>query len=93
MIPNVLAIIVFAMCAFSMVRLLLGERRRRAVDAFFIRLWLRSKMLFGRKPPKPLKQQNPAHLADEAIRRAKDGGSWEGNVYKPKSFKGPRKPH
>jgi 20S proteasome alpha/beta subunit len=37
-------------------------------------------------------RKDAARLADEAIRRAKDG-DWEGNVYKPKSFRRPRKPH
>jgi hypothetical protein len=28
-------------------------------------------------------------VAEEAIRRARDRGSWDGNVYKPKSFRKP----
>jgi hypothetical protein len=28
-------------------------------------------------------------VAEEAIRRARENGTWEGNVYKPKSFKRP----
>jgi hypothetical protein len=31
--------------------------------------------------------------AQAAIERARQAGSWEGNVYRPKSFRGPRKPH
>ena len=28
-------------------------------------------------------------VADEAIKRARDRGEWDGNVYKPKSFRKP----
>jgi hypothetical protein len=53
----------------------------------------------------PLARRNAARAAAEAIRRArtrsagdgKDAPRWEGeregNLYKPKSFKRPRKPH
>ncbi len=36
-----------------------------------------------------------AQATEEVIRRArtKASGEWEGNVYKPDSFKRPRKPH
>ena len=90
MIQNLLAAVIFIVCVISMIRLLVGARRRGRMDAFFIRSWLRIKLLFSRRRPQ---KKNPADLAEEAIRRAKDGGTWDGNVYKPKSFKGPRKPH
>jgi hypothetical protein len=31
--------------------------------------------------------------AQAAIRKARDGGAWEGNVYRPKSMSKPRKLH
>lgn len=55
----------------------------------------------------PKARQDAARTAEEVIRRAREGqrppgkgngaakpdGEWDGNVYRPKSFKPPRKPH
>jgi hypothetical protein len=84
---KIFAIAVLAICVVMMARLLLGVRLRMKVDAMALRAWhgLRggSRSLFNRRrsPPK-----SAAQVAEEAIRRAREGGTWEGNVYKPKSF-------
>jgi len=80
------AIVVFA-CLVMLLRLVLGERRRHLFDRGIAR-WTRSarariELLFtwnaGRRRAR--------RAADEAIRRAREGGGeWDGNVYRPKSF-------
>lgn len=51
---------------------------------------------------RPMSKKEAARLAQDAIERARRkqrrdagqaDGQWDGNVYRPKSFKGPRKPH
>jgi hypothetical protein len=78
--------IVVAACAVALLRLVLGERRRHRFDRAVAR-WSRSARvrlegLFtfnaGRRRAR--------RAAEEAIRRAREGGEWDGNVYRPKSF-------
>ena len=87
--------IVVAACLVLLLRLLLGERRRHRFDRGLAR-WSRSlgariEGLFtwnaGRRRAR--------RAAEEAIRRAREGGEWDGNVYRPKSFgkKSDRKIH
>ena len=78
-----------AVCIVFMLRLVVGERLRWRFDEAMGRLWARvrragSSVSRSRKP-----SRTAAEEAEDAIRRARDGGSWEGNVYKPKSFKRP----
>lgn len=99
MVQDILAACVVAVCAFLLVRLGIGERRRSRLDRWLTRRWgsLRqagaslSQRWQGRRRRRALEQE-AAESAAEAIRRA-HGGSWDGNVYRPKSFKKPRKPH
>lgn len=87
MIEKSFAIAVLAICVVMMARLLLGVRLRMQVDAFARRTWqgLRggARSLFHRRRSSP---KSAAQVAEEAIQRAREGGTWEGNVYKPKSF-------
>lgn len=89
MIEKSFAIAVLAICVVMMARLLLGVRLRMKVDAFARRTWqgIRggANSLVHRRSSRKTAEQ----LAEEAIRRARGEGSWEGNVYKPKSFKRP----
>ena len=92
MVEKVFAGIVLAVCGFLMLRLLLGERRRYRFDAalrrFAISCRIRAlRMWHWRSAHRQAKRD-----AEEAIRRAREG-EWDGNVYKPKSFKRPRKLH
>ena len=90
MIERVFAAIVVALCAVLLVRLLLNERRRYRFDAAvrraakaLHRFWLR--VYHWRSS-----RRNAARAAEEALRRARGAdGSWDGNVYKPKSFRKP----
>ena len=103
-IEQAFAAVAFVVCALLLVRLVLGERRRRSVDAAVLRrfaAWRRQALaLWGWRTAR----REPRLVAEVANRRARargrrgnggdeDDGEWDGNVYKPKSFRGPRKPH
>ena len=86
MLEKLFPAIVVAACAVALLRLVLGERRRHRFDRAVAR-WSRSARvrvegLFtfnaGRRRAR--------RAAEEAIRRAREGGEWDGNVYRPKSF-------
>lgn len=85
MIEKVFAAIVLAVCLVFMVRLLVGVRRRMKFDAWARRLWNRVRDLYRWRASRKTAER----VAEEAIRRARENGTWEGNVYKPKSFKRP----
>ena len=89
---RVFAAIAFAVCLALAVRLAVGGRRRRALDAAALRLWLR--MRHGALSVWHWRdaRRNAEHarkLADEAIRRARGRVDRDGNVYSPKSFRKP----
>jgi hypothetical protein len=92
-----LAALAFLVCALLLARLLLSERRRRRLDAAAAR-----SIGFCRRHGLRLwhwrtARREAKRVAEEAIRRARDKrddeGAWDGNVYKTKSFRRPRKPH
>ena len=87
-IEHVLAGITLALCAGLFLRLLIGARRRAWLDAA-----LRRAATTGRRHVLQVwhwraQREASRRAAEEAIRRAK-GGTWEGNVYKPRSFRKP----
>jgi hypothetical protein len=87
-IEKLFAGLVLALCAVLMLRLLLGGQRRYHFDAACLRLWRsvqrRARALWHWRRTR----RQARSLADDAIRRAREG-EWDGNVYKPKSFKRP----
>ena len=94
--------VVFVLCVLGLVRLLLGPSRQQRVDASLRRSWfgLRVKALTLWRWRRNRRAADQA--AREAIARASgrptrrdtaDDGEWTGNVYAPKTFKKPRKPH
>lgn len=86
MVEKVLAGAVLAVCVVMLFRLCLGLRARMRFD-HTVRTAVRLPML-------AVHRVRAARGAAEAIRRAKSTeGDWQGNVYTPKSFKRPRKPH
>ena len=97
MFQQIFAGLVLAACALLLLRLVIGERRRYRFDAaarrvgFMLRrfaLWLHRKLLSLWHWRSSKRQA--AQAAEEAIRRARGAdGSWDGNVYKPKSFRKP----
>ena len=89
--------LVLATCALLLFRLVIGERRRYRFDAAARRLWFALRR-FGLALQRRLlslwhwrsSRRKAAQAAEEAIRRARSAdGSWDGNVYKPKSFRKP----
>lgn len=96
MIEKVLAAIGLLACTVLLVRMALPSRRRQAFDAWARGAWHGSQRLGRRLVAwRPSSRKQAARVAEEAIERARRAGSTErdGNVYRPKSFKGPRKPH
>lgn len=100
MIEKASAAVVLLLCIVLMVRLLLSASRRARFDAAVRRTWLRSRhgalSLYHWRD----RRRTAERAAEEAIRRARGArsgdpaeGEWEGNVYKPKSFRKPRKLH
>ncbi|MCW7539622.1 hypothetical protein OOT46_17395 [Aquabacterium sp. A7-Y] len=90
MMEKLFAAVVLAVCLVMLGRMLIGERRRRRMDALLGPLWQgawwRLRALRRRGPAR----RDAARAAEEAIARARRG-SWKGNVYTPKSFKRPTK--
>jgi hypothetical protein len=89
MIEKLFAAVALAVCIVLMVRLLLGVRLRLRFDAAARRSWQRVKGWTLTAYHWRSSRKDAARVAEEAIRRAREGGRWEGNVYKPKSFKRP----
>lgn len=91
-IEALLAVVVLAACSVMLVRLALGYRRRQRFDAAMQRAALAIRLVALRCWHWRSSRKHAARAADDAIKRAR-GGHWDGNVYKPKSFRRPRKPH
>ena len=98
---EVLAGLVLAVCVALLLRMVLPARWRARLDARVQGLKARLKR---RRPPaeprRPMSEQEAERLAREAIRRARgeDGdarrsGRWDGNVFRLRGDKRPRKPH
>lgn len=83
---RVLAALALAVCVALLLRLVIGSRRRARLDAA-----LRRSAAAVRAVTVNLRhRREAARVAEEAIARArKRDGEWEGNVYKPKSFRKP----
>jgi hypothetical protein len=80
-------------CLVLLLRVVLGTRRRARFDAALAR-WSRIagggvEALFAW----PTAHRRARREAEAAIRRAREGGEWDGNVYRPKSFRNRRKIH
>ncbi|MFG6455250.1 hypothetical protein [Roseateles sp. BYS96W] len=103
MLNTVLAAAGLATCIALAVHMALPYRLRSRVDAVVARLgaWARTKIDSAVGWRRRQRQTRAAALeAERVIRRARDSaqqgrveGEWDGNVYRPKSFEKPRKPH
>jgi hypothetical protein len=92
MIETVLAAVTFAVCVALLLRLAIGPRRRSALDLRLRRLVARlrgARAALGRRWHARRDAGTAARVAAEAIQRARRRGEWEGNVYKPESFRKP----
>jgi hypothetical protein len=84
-IETILASVGLAICIGMLIRLGLNSTRQRKLDRL-LSIVAAVLLYFPRK-------MRAARGAAQAIRRAKQQGDWDGNVYTPKSFRRPRKPH
>jgi hypothetical protein len=95
-IQTLLAAVVLAVCVLMLARLWLNPAQQARIDGAARRITQAIGRAFVTAYRWPRSRRNAARIADEAIRRAREphaDGTWEGNVYKPKSFKRPHKPH
>lgn len=90
---KLLACIVAVACLALLVRLLVGARRRQQLDRSAARLWHTLRRHVLRLVHWRRHRRSAEKEAEEAIRRARHGVERKGNVYTPKSFNKPRKPH
>jgi hypothetical protein len=92
-----------AVCIALALHMALPWRARSRVDAAFARLagWLRGQVDRATGWRRRQRQTRAAALeAERVIRRARESslrdkaeGEWDGNVYRPKRFDKPKKPH
>lgn len=101
-IETILASVTLAVCLVLLGRMMLKPRLQQRVDAAVRRAVAACRRSVTSAYRWRSFRREAARAAEEAIRRARGpgpraGGAWdgdrEGNVYKPKSFKRPRKPH
>jgi hypothetical protein len=103
MLYTVFAAVGLATCIALAVHMALPYRARSRVDAALARLgdWVRAQIDRATGWRRRQRQTRAAALeAERAIRRARESsqrdkldGEWDGNVYRPKSFEKPKKPH
>ena len=92
MFEKIFAAIVVAGCLVMLLRLGLGARRRHRFDSAITRWSRRTAARLESIFTWNSQRRRARRVADAAIRRARDGastrgGEWDGNVYRPKSFK------
>lgn len=88
MLEKIVPALIVVACVAALLRLLLGERRRHRVERAIAR-WSRNvRSRLAGVFTLNADRRRARRAADEAIRRAREGGEWDGNVYRPKSFQG-----
>jgi hypothetical protein len=94
MIEAVFAGATLAVCVVLLMRLMFGQRRRQRFDAAVRRAWVACRRFALRTVRWRSSRREAAAAADDAIRRARGAPvERDGNVIRPRSFRGPRKPH
>jgi hypothetical protein len=92
-IEKVFAGIALVVCAVLLLRMALPHRQQQRLDAACRYSLLRARALARRMRYWRSHRQTAEREALEAIRRARRKVQRDGNVIRPDSFKGPRKPH
>ena len=92
MLEKIFAAIIVAGCLVMLVRLGLGMRRRQRFDSTVARWCRRTSARLDSLFTWNSSRRRARREAEAAIRRAREGtssgaGEWDGNVYRPKSFK------
>ena len=90
---KIFAATLFVACLVLLLRVLVGARRRVRFDAAIAGFFRRSSARLEALVAAPGARRRARRETEDAIRRAKGRGDWEGNVYRPKSFKKDRKLH
>ena len=91
---KLLAGLTIAACLVLLLRLAVGARRRARLDAAVARVWRALHRTGSTTLRWPSARRRAALEARDAIERARRRGAWEGNVYRPGSFrKRERKDH
>jgi hypothetical protein len=90
---KLVAALTLVVCVVLLVRLMLGERRRYRFDAAARRAWFACRTVARRAVRWPTARKEAAAAAEDAIRRARGTVDRDGNVIRPRAFRGPRKPH
>jgi hypothetical protein len=93
MIEKFPALLLAVACLALLVRLFLPARQRHRVDSAARRVGHGVQGAVLRLWRWPGSRRNASRMADDAIRRARGDVARDGNVYRPKSFRSPRKPH
>ena len=92
MIEKILAGIALFVCVALLGRLLLSTHRQLQFDFAVERAWASLRRTTLRLVRWPSARRQAHRETRDAIERAR-GGEWDGNVYRPKSFRRPKKPH
>ncbi len=87
---KIIAALMLAGCLVLLARVFIGERRRARFDAAIARFSARMGRRTDRLFTAPAAQRRAKREAQAAIDRARNG-EWDGNVYRPKSFKNGKK--
>jgi hypothetical protein len=96
---TVVAALTLAACVLLLVRLALPGRPRARFDAAFRGAGRALRDAWRRAVTAPSRRRAAEREARQIIERARRApaddaeGEWDGNVFRPKSFKRPRKPH
>lgn len=85
--------VLLAVCVVMLLRLVMGAKRRRGFDAWAGRTWGQLREIAQLSWRWRSNRRKAEAAAQEAIRRASADVRRDGNVYRPDSFRGPRKPH
>jgi len=93
MFESVVAGITLAVCVVLLARMTLGNRRRQRFDAGVRRAVTACRAAARRTYRWRSSRRAAAAAAEEAIRRARSATDRDGNVIRPRSFRGPREPH
>ncbi len=93
MVEKLVAAVALAACAVLLARLMLGRRRQQRFDAAARRAWATCRAKARALVRWRSTRRDAAAAAEDAIRRARGNLQRDGNVIRPRSFRGPRKPH
>jgi hypothetical protein len=95
MMDKISAGVILSICLVMLLRLVLGDKSRRVLDAAALRAWARGVGQWRRTLHWWSSRRYAASATRDAIRRARAASSVarDGNVYRPESFRDPRKPH